>query len=267
MTDVSQFAGFPLVLTDEGLRFPDGIEATTVFERKLSELKAFLTSDNASALIEPIYRVWQGVHIAETPATPIRYDLTVLNPGTIKFASGEQEFSRTAGHYHVSEGTKTYPEIYEVISGRGHWLIQKPKADVQEIEEAYLVEANPGEKMLVPPGFGHITINTERVPLIESNVVASGFSYDYETYKKLKGGCYRLLQHGEASLIEIRSNQMYHGLPGIKKLKPKKDWFKGYFEPLWKVLTSHPEDLKFISAAETYAQHFFAIDRIYQEIL
>ena len=60
---------------------------------------------------------------------------------------------------------------------------------------------------------------------------------------------------------------MYHTLPGLKKLKPKKDWFKGYFDPLWKTFSAHPEDLKFISDAETYSPQFFSIERANQEII
>ena len=56
----------------------------------------------------------------------LRYDITVIKPGLLG-----SEYIKTAGHYHpFKPGTGlTYPEVYEVLYGRGHYLLQCPSPD------------------------------------------------------------------------------------------------------------------------------------------
>ena len=111
--------------------------------------------------------------------------MTVIRAGRIG-----REYIKTAGHYHpLKEGTDTsYPEVYEVLSGRAHYLLQTEPGE--DGVEALLIEAFPGDKVLIPPGYGHITINPGNVPLIMSNWVAAGFASVYGPVRELGGGAY-----------------------------------------------------------------------------
>jgi len=69
----------------------------------------------------------------------LRYDITIIPPSSMGI-----EFVKTAGHYHpLIEGTGyTYPEIYEVLSGVAHYLLQK--SENLKITDVIIVEAKEG---------------------------------------------------------------------------------------------------------------------------
>jgi len=136
----------------------------------------------------------------------LRYDLTVILPRML-----ENEFNKTFGHYHPS----LYPEVYEVISGRALYLLQKPGESEDQIEEAYLIEVNAGEKVVMPPHFGHITINPLPSPLVMSNWVCDDFNSQYESYQKHQGGAFYITK------TKIIKNKHYQKLSKLIRVKPK----------------------------------------------
>lgn len=115
----------------------------------------------------------------------LRYDITVIPPGTIG-----KEYIKTAGHIHplVPNTSVTYTELYEVVSGEGLYLLQK--IDNNKVIDAYFVRAKSGDKIIIPPGYGHITINPGKDILIMANWVAHNFTSLYDPIKNLKGGAY-----------------------------------------------------------------------------
>jgi len=272
MLDLENSSGLPLELNDSlELRYAGSVTSRSQTARTIDDLKPFVY-ESASALTQLIYKVFSDVGFTENAsyirAAGLRYDITAINAGTIQFNDGTNEFFRTAGHYHKPspEGVR-YPEIYEVLAGRGRWLIQRRKTDPAEIDEIYLVEAGLGEKICIPPSFGHITINAETGPLVIANIIADKVENDYEPFKMLKGAAFRLLALDAPDMIEIESNRNYHMVPPLRKLKPKKDWYQGYFHPLYSVLALNPERFKFLTEPETYNPDFFSIKKLYQEIM
>lgn len=140
----------------------------------------------------------------------LRYDITIIPPSNLGL-----EYIKTAGHYHpLIEGTSySYPEIYEVLSGVAHYLLQK--AENSSIIDIVLVEAKEGDKVIVPPNYGHVTINPSNKELKMANWVSDQFSSIYEPYREFKGAVYFELTDG--SMIK---NENYINLPEIRKLKP-----------------------------------------------
>ncbi len=118
----------------------------------------------------------------------LRYDITVIPPQMLGV-----EFIKTAGHYHpaVPGGKVTYPEIYEVLEGEALYLLQK-----QDLSDVVAVTASAGNKVLIPPGYGHITINRSNNTLKMANFVARDFSSLYEPYKEMGGGAYFFTRDG-----------------------------------------------------------------------
>ena len=115
----------------------------------------------------------------------LRYDVTVIFP---KIICGE--YNKTKGHYHpiCSKGL-TYPELYEVISGEAIYLLQK--VDLSHVVAIY---AHAGEAVLIPPDYGHVTINTSTTEtLVMANVVSSKFSSIYSDYEVRSGAAYYYL--------------------------------------------------------------------------
>ncbi len=118
----------------------------------------------------------------------IRYDITVIPPLMLG-----REYVKTAGHYHppVPGETITYPEVYEVLEGEATYLLQR-----EDLSDVVVVRARGGDKVVVPPGYGHITINESNKRLKMANFVARGFSSDYGPIRERGGGAYFLIEEG-----------------------------------------------------------------------
>ena len=112
----------------------------------------------------------------------LRYDITVIPPRMLGV-----EYVKTAGHYHPIPpgGTVSYPELYEVLEGEAIYLLQK-----QNMSDVVAVYASAGDKVLVPPNYGHITINRSNKILKMANLVARNFSSIYDPIKERGGGAY-----------------------------------------------------------------------------
>ena len=139
----------------------------------------------------------------------LRYDITVIPPKRLGC-----EFVKTAGHYHpLVPGTRiTFPEIYEVLGGEATYILQKP--DNEGINDVILVKADTGDKVIIPPGYGHLTINASNKVLKMANWVARDFESIYQPIKEKGGGAYFILDKG------MVKNPRYEHVPEIKPGKP-----------------------------------------------
>ncbi len=140
----------------------------------------------------------------------LRYDITIIPPSNLGL-----EYVKTAGHYHpFIEGTKyTYPEVYEVLSGVAHYLLQK--SEDSQITDMILIEAKEGDKVIVPPNYGHVTINPSNKELKMANWVSNEFSSIYDPYRNCRGAAYFELTDGK-----FIPNENYKNLPKLRYLKP-----------------------------------------------
>lgn len=226
LQSIERQSGLPLALdpTNATIRWPESIIVGATSVRTAAEMREYIQNAEARPTRDAVYTVYRNVARGEDAAlvraAGLRYDLTVIPPGA--FAAERREFFRTAGHYHpVKAGTDiAYPEVYEVISGRAYWLLQRPTVgDPSAIEEIYAVEAGPGEKAVMLPGFGHISVNVHDEPLVMANWISDEFAYDYEPYRRFHGGGYWLLA-GDDEAIEFERNGNYHRVPDLKTLHP-----------------------------------------------
>ncbi len=117
----------------------------------------------------------------------VRYDITLVSSAGLG-----KELPKTVGHYHPLEGSQSYPEIYEVLEGEAHYLLQK-----QESAEAFLIKAKKGDKVIIPPDYGHVTINPGKTPLLMANLVSDEFDSDYSDYAAMSGGSYYEMSGGK----------------------------------------------------------------------
>jgi glucose-6-phosphate isomerase len=140
----------------------------------------------------------------------LRYDITVIPPGMLG-----AEYTKTLGHYHpLVPGTDlSYTEIYEILEGEAHYLLQKEEKG--KIKNAVLVKAGKGDKIIMPPNYGHVTINPGRKELKMSNLVSGKFSSVYQPYKDKHGGAYYELQKG------FVGNTNYGKMPELRVVEAK----------------------------------------------
>jgi len=230
--DLQKISGLPIYFNEEkmDLEFYGDFPVIKKSKRTLDELRPYLKNPDVKNWSNPVYRVWRYVHLG----SDLRYDLTLIPAGTI-----DGEFVKTAGHYH-----KDYPEVYEVLIGRAYFLIQSDSA-------VYLVEAGPQEKVIIPMGFGHNTINVFNEPLLLANWVSKKAIYDYEPYKNNHGAMYYFLKNND--LVDIVKNPNYYFVPEIKKIRTKEYPEFGILknQPLYS-LVNNLEKLRFLNYPEEF---------------
>lgn len=138
----------------------------------------------------PLYEMYRGVCRNEEDRTwleshKIRYDVTRIPARTIC-----REWIKTKGHYHpLAPDGISFPEIYEVLEGAAYYLLQ-----TKDLSDIALVRAEKGDLILIPPGYGHVTINPTGETLTMANLVSSAFSSDYLPYEQMRGGAYYLFE-------------------------------------------------------------------------
>jgi glucose-6-phosphate isomerase len=189
--------------------------------RLLSALEPVLLTPlhrvNAAADVA-IYDMYRNVHVEShaelLESRQVRYDITVIYPIPLG-----QEYPKTYGHYHpVPPGRNaSYPELYQVLSGRANYLIQRRDPEGLGLDRAICIEAQQGDVVAMPPGYGHVTINPHPSPLVMANWVASDFDSVYDDYEELGGACYYQLNNG--SFIE---NPSYGHVPELETVSGRR---------------------------------------------
>ena len=182
----------------------------------------------------------------------LRYDITVIPPYNLG-----NEFVKTAGHYHpkVSGTDLSYTEIYEVLEGRAHYLLQR--LEKGGIRDVVLVRAEKGDKVVIPPDYGHITINPSERELRMANFVSDRFSSVYEPIREKGGGAYFELIDG--SFIR---NKNYEELPDLRFLKARdlKEFGIEKSREMYSLIET-PERLRFLDKPQDFTDLFeFVLD-------
>ena len=141
-----------------------------------------------------IYRYTSGLHLdgdeAVWSAANVIYGIVIFPPGVFG-----GEYVKSSGQYHpptTPSGMAT-PEIYTVLSGVGHFLLQKASPPYARIEDVVLVEVCEGETFVVPPDYGHLQINPSPEPLVFSYAVMDGMKGCYDPFKERRGAAYYVM--------------------------------------------------------------------------
>jgi len=249
-----------------------GRKAVSPTVRRLAEMKEVLYEPEEGMLrgednlARELYFMYRDICISEHEPLfrerGIRYDITVLVPGTVG-----REYVKTAGHYHPCKPgtTSTYPEVYEVLHGRAHYLLQRtsdPGRPGEGVKEVLVVAAEPGEKVLVPSGFGHVTINHGSDYLVMSNLVADGFASLYEPLREMGGAGYCQLsstekgKEGEEPIFV--PNPCYPFCPPLRFLRAVDfpDLFLIKEVPQYRAFIGNPEKFVYLTYPEDFSDEF-----------
>lgn len=133
-------------------------------------------------------------------------NITVWESGTVG-----GEYIKTYGHYHVGQ----LDETYWIVEGEGIALLQKrveengvPVAD--RIAEFKAIKVKPGDSVYMPPGYGHLLVNTGSTWFVtadDSPVEGAGDSAsmpghaDYEPVKQMQGFAYYVVEKDGAPAL------------------------------------------------------------------
>ncbi len=156
------------------------------------------TADNLE-----LYYMYRGLEEKDG----LRYDIT-----TIPSKMLGSEFVKTKGHYHVGAGQ----ELYTVLDGSAIYLLQK-KNEAGDIEDAYAVKAERGDVVIMPPFYGHVTINPSKIKELKmANWVSKDCKSDYSEFVKLEGACYYYTNKNWVK------NENYKNVPDLRFEEPLK---------------------------------------------
>lgn len=215
IADLKKYCGLDIKLdTDKpSLVFGESLNFSKATVRTLDEMQEVLL-DKTIQRPKELYYMYRDVYISDKSLlerNKLRYDVTLIKPDCLG-----KELMKTQGHYHPDN----FGELYEVVYGSCFCLLQRPNLkDHQIIEEVVLVKAKAGEKILIPPGFGHILINPGPDYLVTSNWVSSSFASEYYLYKKAGGAAYFVI-HSQDEGLEFISNPYFKQLAKIRFVSP-----------------------------------------------
>jgi len=158
--------------------------------------------------------VCKSVHADKIASNHLRFDITIMLPTKLGL-----ELNKTAGHYHpfVPSTSITYPELYEIIEGQAYFILQN--ADGADVKDVFIVKAGKGDRVIVPPNYGHVMVNVGAKALITANWVCRDFSSIYQPYADRNGAVYYVIRRfGD---IEVIENESYENIPSPKFMKSK----------------------------------------------
>jgi glucose-6-phosphate isomerase len=182
--------------------------------RKLSDMKNVIYDQEwlKTAPDSDIYYMYRNLKEDDG----LKYNITVTMPKMLG-----QEFPKTKGHVHIGN----FKEIYIVLEGEAIYLMQKTNGGV--VEDVYAVKAKKGEAVIIPAGYGHVTINSSDIELKTGDWTSINCKSDYSLFEKMQGACYYYLKTGWVK------NENYKSVPELRFEEPLKsipenlDFLKG----------------------------------------
>ena len=147
-----------------------------------------------------------GIHYYMIRGGSKKRNITVWESGTVG-----GEYIKTYGHYHIGQ----LDETYWIVQGEGIALLQKMVvengvAQPDKIEEFKAIPVKAGDSVYMPPGYGHLVVNTGAqwfVTADDSPVEGSGDNAsmpghaDYELVKQMHGFAYYVVERDGAPLL------------------------------------------------------------------
>jgi len=119
------------------------------------------------------------------------------------------------------------------------------------VQDAVLLAAKKGECLLIPPGYGHVTINAGKQELLLGNLVSGDFSADYSQFLRMRGGCVYEMSDGK-----LVKNKNYGGDFELRQLGAVEfSSAYGKYAPFKKGLLAavkKPEDIEFLKKPEQF---------------
>jgi glucose-6-phosphate isomerase len=261
MTELRELktSGLPIFM-DEGtgrLSFGEGVSAEGSSDRLAGEMSGLWMDERGLDEKEYCYTAYRGIARERDRAAfakfGFRYDITVIAGGTV---GGERK--KTSGHYHgLIEGKiYSYPEVYEVLSGTAVYILQKSpdpeNTDGAPIDELLAVTVLPGQAIIIPPMYGHCSINAGDGPLAFSNIAVTKCPLNYEAVKRKRGMAAYLTERGGERRYE--KNPLYGDAPEIKKISPAEDESLGvkFGRPVYAEFIGDPDKFDFLLNPEKY---------------
>lgn len=238
------------------------------YARKVTSQMAGLLRDMRGARPdEPYYDVYRDVRFAgDEPLFArdhYRYDLTLIMPGQVN-----GECKKTSGHYHGYNPARsaTYAEVYEVIYGTAIYVLQR--ADnfdgdpvALKIDDLVVVKVEAGQTILVPPNYGHCSVNAGEGPLLFSNLCYVPCPLEYEPIRRRGGlACHIMRENGRIRCVQ---NPGYAGVampkPRFASVGENSRLGVTFGRPIYHSYRDNPAAFHFLGNPDGYADEILAM--------
>jgi glucose-6-phosphate isomerase len=212
-----------------GFAYGEGIFGSLPELRSLNTIRKSLLDPDCDGP-DPVYAIAMDIGKIEHKNV---LQKKMLLYGVVTYAAGKlgNEPVRSQGHIHAVSGHSGWspPELYEIWSGRAIIYMQESASD--DPGRCFAVSADPGEAVLVPPGWAHCTISADPfMPLTFGAWCDREYGFEYTGVRSHHGLAwypvwkdevivwYKNPRYRESGLIE-KNPESYVSL-GIKKNIP-----------------------------------------------
>lgn len=232
-----------------GFSYGPGVLGPQPELRALDAIRKSLKDPNCEGP-DPVYAIIMDVRKQEHDAELKRRQLLF---GIVTYATGRlgQEPIRSQGHIHKvsSHSGWSPPELYEIWTGKAIVYMQEFVAD--EPGRCFAVYANPGECVVVPPGWAHATISASvDEPLTFGAWCDREYGFEY-TEVRARGGLAWLPILDDKDEISWYRNPKYQSSRiSARRARsyPELGLIQGM--PIYQQLERDPEALQWVSKPE-----------------
>lgn len=154
-------------------------------------------------------------------------------------------------HCKVEGRDISYPEYYQVVKGKALFVMQKVQdenpTDDMVVEDAILVEVNAGEAVVIPPDYGHCTVNISDETMVFINLVSVYSTNNYDQIKRLQGMCCYIDKSDDG--YKVTKNSKYKFNCDIKIVKTQNNDELGIYKdvPVYTQYLENPDKFKYLS--------------------
>lgn len=261
-------SGLPLYLDEENhVMAVSALLKMDGFGRKeTGKMTGLLAEEENLPVEEPFYDVYRGIAFPKDEEVfachDFRYDITIIMPGQVN-----GECKKTSGHYHgwTPRRTNTYAEVYEVIRGTALYILQKsPNFDSGNpedlvIEDLILATVHEGETIIIPPNYGHASVNIGDGPLVFSNLAYVPCPVNYDPVKHYHGMSYYITK--KDGKTELECNKKYRDVPEPRFAGVKENPRLGirFGKPVYQSFLESPEAFHFLKDPDSYVDEILSM--------
>lgn len=239
--------GFVITIVDSPLGFEYGEETFGPMPelRSLDAIRKSLLDPDCNGP-DPVYAI--AMDVGKIKHRTLLCEKMLLY-GVVTYAAGKlgNEPVRSQGHIHAVSAHSGWspPELYEIWSGRAIVYMQESAGD--DPGRCFAVSVEPGEIVLVPPGWAHCTISaaSDR-PLTFGAWCDREYGFEYDGVRSHHGlAWYPVWEKG---VIKWHKNPRYHESRLVEK-KPENYEPLGIQKgiPIYTQFERNPDAVQFIS--------------------